>query len=39
MTVQDSHKIATEVRARITQELEWVADVLVHVEPHPPLLQ
>ena len=39
MTVQDSHQIATEVRARITRELEWVADVLVHVEPHPPLLQ
>lgn len=34
MTVHDSHEIATEVRARIKDRLEWVADVLVHVEPH-----
>ena len=39
MTVQASHEIAMQVRARITHELDWVADVLVHVEPHPPLLQ
>ncbi len=34
MTVQRSHDIATDVRAHITRELSWVADVLVHVEPH-----
>ena len=38
MTVQASHDIATQVRGRIVRELDWVADVLVHVEPHPPLL-
>ncbi len=34
MSVRASHEIATGVRDRIKQELEWVADVLVHVEPH-----
>lgn len=34
MTVRASHNIAHEVRARILEELDWVADVLVHVEPH-----
>jgi len=34
MTVQQSHEIATQVRDRIRQRLDWVADVLVHVEPH-----
>ncbi|HLH43518.1 MAG TPA: cation diffusion facilitator family transporter [Bryobacteraceae bacterium] len=34
MTVLASHEIATEVRFRIREELDWVADVLVHVEPH-----
>ena len=34
MTVSESHEIATEVRSRIRQQLPWVADVLVHVEPH-----
>ena len=38
MTVRASHDIATEVRGRVVRELEWVADVLVHVEPYPPLL-
>lgn len=33
MTVHASHEIATEVRFRIRDRLEWVADVLVHVEP------
>ncbi len=33
MTVQVSHEIASEVRARIRKHLKWVADVLVHVEP------
>jgi cation diffusion facilitator family transporter len=33
MTVRQSHEIAHEVRLRILQTLDWVADVLVHVEP------
>ncbi|HBY60699.1 MAG TPA: cation transporter [Solibacterales bacterium] len=33
MTVRQSHDIATQVRFRIIEELDWVADVLVHVEP------
>ena len=33
MTVRASHEIATRVRDRIRQQLPWVADVLVHVEP------
>jgi cation diffusion facilitator family transporter len=35
MTVQESHEIATDVRAAIRRDLPWVADVLVHVEPSP----
>jgi cation diffusion facilitator family transporter len=35
MTVRQSHEIAHEVRERILQRLDWVADVLVHVEPAP----
>ncbi len=35
LTVRESHDIATQVRGRITAELSWVADVLVHVEPSP----
>jgi cation diffusion facilitator family transporter len=35
MTVRISHDIAQSVRERIRQELPWVADVLVHVEPAP----
>jgi len=34
MTVYESHQIASRVRDRIREELDWVADVLVHVEPH-----
>jgi cation diffusion facilitator family transporter len=34
MSVYDSHEIATQVKEKIRSELEWVADVLVHVEPH-----
>jgi cation diffusion facilitator family transporter len=34
MTVQQSHDIATQVREHIREKLDWVADVLVHVEPH-----
>ena len=37
ITVRASHEIATRVRDRITQQLPWVADVLVHVEPSPGL--
>jgi cation diffusion facilitator family transporter len=34
MSVYESHEIATQVRNRIREQLDWVADVLVHVEPH-----
>jgi cation diffusion facilitator family transporter len=33
MTVQDSHDLATKTRFLIRDKLEWVADVVVHVEP------
>jgi cation diffusion facilitator family transporter len=33
ITVRASHEIATRVRDKIRQQLPWVADVLVHVEP------
>jgi len=33
ITVRASHEIATRVREKIRQQLPWVADVLVHVEP------
>lgn len=33
MTVRQSHFIAHQVRERILETLDWVADVLVHVEP------
>jgi cation diffusion facilitator family transporter len=35
LTVRASHDIATEVRFAIRKRLDWVADVLVHVEPAP----
>ena len=35
MTVRQSHQIAHDVRLRILERLNWVADVLVHVEPAP----
>src|SRR6202035_4075283 len=35
ITVRSSHDIAERVRTRIRQDLDWVADVLVHVEPSP----
>jgi cation diffusion facilitator family transporter len=35
MTVRQSHEIAHEVRERVVKTLDWVADVLVHVEPAP----
>ena len=34
LTVRESHEIATAVKQTIKDEIEWVADVLVHVEPH-----
>lgn len=36
MTVHDSHAIATQARTIIRENLDWVADVLVHVEPYAP---
>jgi cation diffusion facilitator family transporter len=35
MTVRASHDVACRVRDTIRDELPWVADVLVHVEPAP----
>jgi cation diffusion facilitator family transporter len=34
LTVRASHDIATAVRIAIKNNVEWVEDVLVHVEPH-----
>jgi cation diffusion facilitator family transporter len=34
MSVYESHELATQVRVRIKETLDWVADVLVHVEPY-----
>jgi len=34
MSVYESHEIATAVKEKIRSEVDWVADVLVHVEPH-----
>ena len=33
MTVRQSHEIAHDVRLRVLDQVDWVADVLVHVEP------
>jgi cation diffusion facilitator family transporter len=33
LTVRESHEIAVQVKIEIKQKLDWVADVLVHVEP------
>jgi cation diffusion facilitator family transporter len=35
ITVRESHFIAHNVQLRIKNDLDWVADVLVHVEPAP----
>jgi cation diffusion facilitator family transporter len=35
LTVREGHQIAHDVRKRVRNELSWVADVLVHVEPAP----
>jgi cation diffusion facilitator family transporter len=34
LTVRDSHEIASAVRKQLRERVEWIADVLVHVEPH-----
>jgi cation diffusion facilitator family transporter len=34
LTVLASHEIARSVKHRLKQDLDWVEDVLVHVEPH-----
>src|SRR5579883_1324997 len=34
LTVRESHEIARAVKNRIKSDLDWVEDVLVHVEPH-----
>ncbi len=33
LTVWESHMIAAQVRTYICEQLDWVADVLIHVEP------
>ena len=35
MTVRRSHELGHEVQLHIREKLDWVADVLVHVEPAP----
>jgi cation diffusion facilitator family transporter len=35
MTVRRSHQLGHEVQLHILEKLDWVADVLVHVEPAP----
>ncbi len=35
ITVRESHEIAQRVRMRVREQVPWVADVLVHVEPWP----
>jgi cation diffusion facilitator family transporter len=34
LTVRASHAIATAVRTALRKDVDWVEDVLVHVEPH-----
>lgn len=38
MTVVDSHSLAGEVKFNLRQKLDWIEDVLVHVEPFEPEL-
>ena len=35
LTVRESHDIATSARIRLCEQLPWIADVLVHIEPAP----
>ena len=37
LTVLESHEIATAVKNHLRGKVDWVADVLVHVEPHATL--
>ncbi len=39
ITVRESHDIATQVRIRLKEGLDFIADVLVHVEPSPSTVQ
>jgi len=39
LSVRASHEIATDVKRAIKSDLDWVEDVLVHVEPHIPASQ
>ncbi len=34
-TVWESHAVAKEVRTLLSRQLDWIADVLIHVEPAP----
>jgi cation diffusion facilitator family transporter len=34
LTVGEGHEIARQVRARVREDIGWVADVLVHIEPN-----
>jgi cation diffusion facilitator family transporter len=34
LTVRDSHEIAGAVKRHLKADLDWVEDVLIHVEPH-----
>ena len=34
LTVRQSHEIAGMVRKQLQKDIDWVADVLIHVEPH-----
>jgi cation diffusion facilitator family transporter len=36
LTVLESHDIATAVKKHLRRNVDWVEDVLVHVEPHLP---
>jgi cation diffusion facilitator family transporter len=36
MTVQDSHDLATRTRFLLREQLDWIADVIVHIEPFHP---
>jgi len=36
LTVRESHDIAAAVRIAVREQVAWVEDVLVHVEPYDP---
>ena len=33
LSVREGHEIASKVRDKLKERLDWIADVLVHVEP------